>query len=84
MCQFNIPFSGEAENLVSRARQAIEGAGGAFMGNSTEGNFRAKTPIGSIQGSYQVEGQQISLAITKKPLLLSCSRIEKELTSVMR
>ena len=84
MCQFNIPFPGDAENLITRAKQAIEGAGGAFTGNVTEGSFRAKTPIGSIQGSYQVEGQQILLAITKKPFLLSCSRIEKELASVMR
>ncbi len=84
MCQFNITFSGDAESLISRSKQQIEKAGGNFTGDPTAGNFEAKTPIGSIEGSYQIEGQVISLAITKKPFLLSCARIEKELTTVMR
>ena len=84
MCQFNIPFSGELESLMRRARQEIERAGGAFNGDSTQGSFQAKTPIGSIHGSYEVAGQQISLAITKKPILLSCKRIQKELSQVMQ
>lgn len=83
MCRFNIPFAGDAESLLSRAKQEIEGSGGSLMGNGTQGEFSAKTPIGSIRGFYQVEGQQIILTITKKPLLLSCKKIEKELTSVM-
>ncbi|MCW3112011.1 MAG: hypothetical protein JWR18_407 [Segetibacter sp.] len=83
MCQFNISFSGDAESLLRRAKQEIESAGGSLVGNASQGEFQAKTPIGSVRGSYQVEGQQISLAITKKPMLLSCRKIEKELTSVM-
>ncbi len=84
MCQFSIPFSGEPESLMKKARQEIERAGGAFEGDSTQGSFQAKTPIGSIHGSYQISGQAISLAITKKPILLSCKRIQKELAEVMR
>ena len=84
MCQFSIPFSGEAETLMQRARQEIVRAGGTFNGDAQQGNFQAKTPIGSIHGTYQISGPQILLAIVKKPLLLSCKRIEKELTSVMR
>jgi hypothetical protein len=84
MCQFTFPITSTAESLVNRAQRAIEGAGGSFTGNSTEGNFKAQTPLGSIEGSYKVEGQQILLSVTKKPFLLSCSRIEKELSSVMR
>lgn len=84
MCQFNIPFAGEGERLLSRAQEAIETAGGTFSGNAVEGVFRAKTPIGSIQGTYRLLGQQVVLAITKKPFLLSCARIEKELAAVMQ
>lgn len=84
MCQFNLPFSGAADSLMQRAKQEIEGTGGSFTGDSSQGNFHAKTPIGSIYGSYQIVGQQISLAITKKPFLLSCNRIQKELSEVMR
>lgn len=83
MCQFNIPFSGDAESLLRRAKQEIERSGGNFIGDVSQGEFQAKTPIGAIRGSYQIEGQEIALAITKKPLLLSCRKIEKELTSVM-
>lgn len=84
MCQFNIPFSGQADSLLQRAKQEIERAGGFFTGDSAQGSFQAKTPIGSIEGSYQIFGQEISVAITKKPFLLSCSRIQKELSEVMQ
>jgi hypothetical protein len=84
MCQFSLTFSGSSEALTSRAKQAIEGGGGAFAGDVAAGNFKARTAIGSIQGSYEIEGQQIILTITKKPFLLTCNRIEKELTSMLR
>jgi len=84
MCKFNLPFSGDAESLTLRAKAAIERAGGSFTGNVTQGNFRAKTPLGSIHGTYQVAGEQVILAINKKPLFLTCARIEKELSQVMR
>jgi hypothetical protein len=84
MCQFSIPYSGDSESLLQRARHEIERAGGALNGNAMQGNFQAKTPIGSIQGTYQFAGEEIVLSILKKPLLLSCKRIEKELRGVMR
>lgn len=84
MCLFSIPFSGSADSLMQRAKQGIEGTGGFFAGDSAQGSFQAKTPMGSIKGSYQILGQEISLAITKKPFLLSCSTIQKELTEVMQ
>jgi hypothetical protein len=83
MCQFSISFSGDADGLTNRAKREIERVGGALTGDSTQGNFHAKTPIGSIQGNYFINGQVITLAITKKPFLLSCKKIEKELTEVM-
>ena len=84
MCQFSIPYSGDADSLLQRARQEIERGGGMLNGNNVQGDFQAKTPIGSIQGTYQFSGEEIVLSIRKKPLLLSCNRIEKELRGVMR
>lgn len=83
MCQFNLSFSGPADRLMSRAKQEIERTGGFVNGDASQGNFQAKTPIGSILGTYHIAGQEISLTITKKPLLLSCKRIQKELGEVM-
>jgi hypothetical protein len=82
MCQFTLPFATDKESLINRAKREIERAGGVLQGDASQGNFRAKTPIGAIEGAYQIEGQQILLAITKKPFLLSC-KIQKELTSIM-
>lgn len=84
MCQFSIPFSGNADGLISRARQAIERAGGSLTGDTNQGTFQASTPIGAIQGGYTVNGQEITIAIDKKPFLLSCNRIETELRGVMK
>ena len=83
MCQFTIPFSNSADNVVNRAKQEIEQTGGFFNGDSSQGRFQVKTPLGTIGGSYQVIGQEISMVIEKKPFLLSCKRIEKELRGVM-
>jgi hypothetical protein len=83
MCQFSLSFGGAADVLMQRARQEIERTGGSFSGDGTTGNFQARTPIGSIHGSYNISGQEIFLAITKKPFLLSCKRIQKELSEVM-
>ncbi len=84
MCQFKIPFSGDPETLIRRVKQETEKAGGNFSGDSTQGNLGIKTPLGSIEGNYQVAGQEISIAITDKPFFISCDRIEKELTGFMR
>ncbi len=83
MCQFNIPFSGDAESLIKRARQELSKAGGAFNGDTGQGSFRVKTALGSIEGNYVIAGQLISISITDKPFFISCERIEKELTGVM-
>ncbi len=84
MCRFKLPFSGDSNALVNRAKTAIEKAGGAFNGNNANGSFQVKTPLGSVGGDYTIYDQEISIAVTKKPLLLSCSRIQNELSKVLR
>jgi hypothetical protein len=84
MCSFSLPFSGTPEALLQRARHEISNAGGAMNGNDTSGTFQAKTPLGSIQGTYEIVGQSIQLNITKKPFIISCKRIQRELEGVMR
>jgi len=83
MCQFSLPYTGDPESLLRRAQQEIQGPGGSFDGDARRGTFQAKTPLGSIRGSYEISGQQIFLSILKKPFLLSCKRIESELAAFM-
>ena len=84
MCRFNFPFSGASDSLMSRAKTAIENAGGAFNGNETNGTFQVKTPLGIVGGEYGIVEHEISIYVSNKPFLLSCKRIEKELSKVMR
>ena len=84
MCQFSLPLQGDPQSLLKRAENEIVRMGGAFNGDAAQGSFRAKSPLGSIEGTYQVVGDQIALNITKKPFLLSCRKMEKELRGVMR
>ncbi|HXI00968.1 MAG TPA: hypothetical protein VNI52_11930 [Sphingobacteriaceae bacterium] len=78
-CDFSIDFTGASDTLIEKASTAIGNAGGIFNGNTDGGNFSISTPIGKIAGEYNVLGQVINFAITDKPFLLSCSRIEEEL-----
>jgi hypothetical protein len=83
MCSFNIPFSGAADSLLQRARHEITRAGGSMNGDDLAGTFQAKTPIGSIQGNYLVQGQLMVMNITKKPFILSCKKIQRELEKLV-
>lgn len=75
-CNFTIPFSGSAEETVARAQSGIEENGGSFNGNTSAGTFSVKV-LGTINGSYTISGQEISIDIEAKPLFISCSQIEQ-------
>ena len=83
MCQFTIPFSGAPDLLIGRAQREIGAAGGSFAGDNLQGNFEVKTPLGTVRGKYLMVTNGIAVTILKKPLLVSCTRIEKELKEVM-
>ena len=78
-CNFSIAFNSSSSALAEKARQAIMGAGGNFMGTEIAGNFNVSTPLGDIHGSYTIDAQVINVVITSKPFLVSCSMIEKQL-----
>ncbi|MDB5192288.1 MAG: hypothetical protein JWQ96_1851 [Segetibacter sp.] len=78
-CNFKFSFSQPIEHLLTQAKQQIEGQGGSFVGDSTSGSFIGSTPLGSLKASYTVAGQEIFISIDKKPLLVSCGKIERVL-----
>jgi hypothetical protein len=63
---------------------AVRGAGGNFTGDTEEGRYSVWTPIGSISGNYSVSGQTIHIDVTDKPMILSCSLIEKKLNEFIQ
>lgn len=80
-CNFSIPFSGDAEMILNKARTAVESQSGIFSGDETSGNFEVTVFANTIRGNYNVSGQSLNLTITHKPFLIPCSTIEGFLRS---
>ena len=78
-CNFSIQFYMTADEVATKARHAITHAGGNFSGNATAGVFDVSTPLGTIRGSYSIQGSFINVTILSKPFLVSCAMIEKQL-----
>lgn len=79
-CRFIIPFSGAAQQVLNRARTAVEGQGGTFMGDETSGTFEVSV-MGTIKGSYTVAGTDLNISIDSKPMFVGCGMIENFLKS---
>jgi hypothetical protein len=75
-CKFIIPFAGNASEILSKARTAIEGQGGVLDGDETQGNFDVTVLGSTIKGSYSITGKDMDLEITSKPFFVPCSTIE--------
>ena len=84
MCNFSFPFSGSAESVLDRARNAVQGQGGAFVGNQNSGTFQVSVFGSAIKGSYQVNGQVLNIKIDSKPFIVPCSTIEGFLRNQIR
>jgi len=80
-CNFTIPFSGDAEGILARARTAVEEQNGEFSGDLHSGHFSVSLFSNLVAGSYIVTGQLLHLTITHKPFLVPCSTIENFLKS---
>lgn len=82
-CNFNIPISGSAQQVLNRARTAVQGQGGNFTGDETSGNFNVSVFGSTIKGSYTVVGNELNITITDKPFLVPCKTIEGYLKKEM-
>ncbi len=78
-CKFNINYPHPKEEAIRRLREGVEDNGGTFEGDTTNGHFRVGTPIGSFEVEYTIENDTITIDVLKKPLLVSCKRIKKEI-----
>ncbi len=80
-CNFSIPFTGQAEDVLRKADSAIKAQGGSFSGNSSGGNFNVSVLGNSIRGSFTVAGNVLNVVIDSKPFLVPCGTIESFLKS---
>lgn len=78
---FSVDFPGAAQDVLAKAKGAIEKAGGKFIGDEKKGDFSVGTPAGDVKGTYTITGQKFEVDITKKPMLVPLSAIESQVKS---
>ena len=81
-CNFTIPISGAPDQVLNRAKAAIEKQGGTFSGDAGNGTFSLNV-FGNISGSYTVSGSQLNVVIEEKPIMIPCAAIESALKNQM-
>lgn len=79
-CNFSIGFSGTPQEVLDKARAAVEKQGGTFNGDAGSGSFSIHV-FGTITGSYSVSGNQLNIVIEDKPIMIPCGAIENVLKS---
>ena len=82
-CNFSIPFSGSAQDVLNKAKSSVENQGGNFNGDETGGSFDVSVLGNTIKGSYSVSGQNLDIIIDSKPFLIPRSTIEGFLKNQM-
>ncbi len=78
-CKITIDYPHPKEEAVQKLKEAVENKGGTFEGNTSKGNFKVGTPLGAFEVEYVIKGDSITIDVLKKPLLISCKRIEEEI-----
>lgn len=80
-CNFSVPFTKSATDILDKAKQTIESQSGTFTGDENNGSFDVSVFGNTVKGSYTVEGQNLVIEITEKPFLVPCSMIESFLVN---
>ncbi|HCS19152.1 MAG TPA: hypothetical protein DIW47_01070 [Bacteroidetes bacterium] len=75
-CSFITPVTEDINELYRKALLEMGNHDITFEGNAEGGEFSVRTVIGEIHGSFKVHGQVIQWHFTKKPIFISCKRIE--------
>jgi hypothetical protein len=74
---YRVALSKEPAVVIEQARAKASTNGVEFHGDETEGRFAGK----GLQGTYRIEGSQLSLTIAKKPMILPWGVIESSIKS---
>jgi len=75
-CNFSIPFTGDPQSVLSRAKAAVKSQGGNFDGDENNGAFGVTVFGNTIKGTYTISGQNLDVVITDKPFFVPCNTIE--------
>jgi uncharacterized protein (DUF779 family) len=77
MLEFDIPKPTNINTQLERVKNLIENNGGLFNGDESAGTFTGKTPVGQIDGDYQVADDKITIQVNGIPSFISQSQVEQ-------
>lgn len=80
-CSFTIPFTGDADIILDKAKSAVEKQSGNFTGDLNGGQFDVSIFGQGIIGGYTVSNGNLNIVITEKPFMVPCNAIENFLKS---
>ncbi len=83
-CEFKVPFSGNADEILKKAKELVESQGGSFQGDTFMGEFSVAVFGNRVAGAYAVEGNILQMEITEKPMMVPCNMIESFLVSKLK
>jgi len=72
--QFSVKFTGDAEATVAKFKTVASKNGVSLEGDHCAGQFNGM----GLEGRYVIDGDELTIAIEKKPLFLSWSMIESK------
>ena len=81
-CNFSIPITSSASDVIASASAAIENNGGTFTNtaDNSGGTFTVPVIFGTVVGSFQITSGSVNVIIDKKPFFVSCNKIQSALT----
>ena len=64
------------------ALNELRRVGGTVTGPESAGTFRADTPLGLLEGSYEFDGEVLTITISKSPPMLPLDQIWSRLDQI--
>ncbi len=71
---FSVTTNKDPQTLVEEARRVAEENNATFKGDTNAGSFAGK----GVEGSYEVDGNTVTITVTDKPKLASWSKVESK------
>ena len=76
---FTVPV-GDVSSAINKVKEAVAKQSGAtFNGDTSKGSFSGSTAVGTVEGNYTVNGNNVSITITKKPFVVPQSTVESKI-----
>lgn len=82
-CNFELALKGTPSDFIRLAKKVITSQKGTFDGDEETGSFFIPIIIGNVEGSYKIKENNASITVSKKPMMISCDKIEHVLRSYL-